>query len=141
MCIIKSLAKKLHNIRKSYKNNKWLYRLVPIILSIIYMVYYFPIYGIVGVSDEKLLGLGDEFYAVIDPFWAAPVIAGLLLIVIFVFYKGALWRIIFSVEYIVSLFFSLVALMGYTDLGDLKPYVIHVFVIGIIIFVLNCERI
>lgn len=140
MCFIKRITNKIDFLRMKKREKKILTFLIPTVLICVFLIYYFPIYGIIWVSDDKLLAIGDKIYAVISPFTLAPIIVEIFLLGIFIFYTNLILRIIFGIMYIVSFFLSLVALMGYRSISDLRFWAIQIVIIIPVIAVKVMEK-
>ncbi len=140
MCFIKRITNKIDFLRMKKREKKMLTFLIPTVLICVFLIYYFPIYGIIWISDDKLLAMGDKIYAVISPFTLAPIIVEIFLLGIFIFYTNLILRIIFGIMYIVSFFFSLVALMGYRSISDLRFWAIQIVIIIPVIAVKVMEK-
>lgn len=140
MCFIKRITNKIDFLRMKKREKKMLTFLIPTVLICVFLIYYFPIYGIIWVSDDKLLAIGDKIYAVISPFTLAPIIVEIFLLGIFIFYTNLILRIIFGIMYIVSFFLSLVALMGYRSISDLRFWAIQIVIIIPVIAVKVMEK-
>lgn len=69
----------------------------------------------------------------ISPFSIAPIIIELFFLVILIFYSSLILKIIFAAMYMVSIFFSLVAIMGYTSIWDFRFYTIQVVLLAAVI--------
>lgn len=140
MCFIRRITNKIDFLRMKKREKKMLTFLIPTVLICVFLIYYFPIYGIIWVSDDKLLAIGDKIYAVISPFTLAPIIVEIFLLGIFIFYTNLILRIIFGIMYIVSFFLSLVALMGYRSISDLRFWAIQIVIIIPVIAVKVMEK-
>lgn len=140
MCFIRRITNKIDFLRMKKREKKILTFLIPTVLICVFLIYYFPIYGIIWVSDDKLLAIGDKIYAVISPFTLAPIIVEIFLLGIFIFYTNLILRIIFGIMYIVSFFLSLVALMGYRSISDLRFWAIQIVIIIPVIAVKVMEK-
>ena len=124
------------NVNKSeIKNpkNRIFQFVTPAILIIIFLIYYFTFYGAMWISDAGMLTFGDRIYKVISPFSIAPIIIELFFLVILIFYSSLILKIIFAAMYMVSIFFSLVAIMGYTSIWDFRFYTIQVVLLAAVI--------
>lgn len=69
----------------------------------------------------------------ISLFSIAPIIIELFFPVILIFYSSLILKIIFAAMYMVSIFFSLVAIMGYTSIWDFRFYTIQVVLLAAVI--------
>ncbi|MCI9633636.1 MAG: hypothetical protein HFH18_10440 [Ruminococcus sp.] len=69
----------------------------------------------------------------ISLFSIAPIIIELFFLVILIFYSSLILKIIFAAMYMVSIFFSLVAIMGYTSIWDFRFYTIQVVLLAAVI--------
>lgn len=130
-------SKKIESIRVKLRKQFWGYYIIPAILGILFLIYYFPIYGVVFISSEKvLLTLGDILYRIISPFSLAPIVVGLEMLLIYIFYKSIIHRFIATIFYLISLFFSVVGVMGYTSIFDYLYFIPHIIMICITIFLI-----
>lgn len=126
---------KIANIRVELQKHFFGYYIIPAILEVLFLIYYFPIYGVVFISSEKVIfTLGDVLYQIINPFFLAPIVVGVEMLLIFVFYRSIIHRIVFTISYLISLFFSIVGVMGYVSILDYLYFIPHIIIICITVF-------
>ena len=129
--------KKIESIRAKLRTSFLKYYIIPTVLGIIFLIYYFPIYGVVFISSEKvLLTLGDILYRIINPFFLAPIVVGVEMLLIYIFFKSIIHRLVATIFYLISLFFSVVGVIGYTSLFDYLYFIPHIIMICVTIFLI-----
>lgn len=129
-----SLKKRISAIRKHFEKKRLLYYMLPIVIFAMFVVYYLPIFGVPGLPEDRYAWIEDKLYGVIDPFRAAPVIAGITLTLVIVLYKDFLWKVVYFSLYMLSMFLPLVAVgMGYSGISDLLIFVPHVIIVAVIL--------
>jgi len=143
MQIVNAMKKRIPELRTAYEKRSVFYYVFPTVMAVIFILYYAPIFGVVGVPEYILMEAGDMFYDTVDLFRAAPVITGVTALLTLILYKESFWKIFFGAIYIVSLlpaFIPVLMVMEFTDMKELMVYFIHVVIIGLAVFILILDK-
>lgn len=141
--LINSMVKKIPELREALEKRTVMFFAVPMVAAIMIVIYYAPIFGMPGVSEDVLMKAGDIFYDAVDLFRAAPVIAGVMMLLIMVLYKEPFWKVFFGAAYAAGLLLGLVPVlmaMDFSNVGELATYPVHIVIIGLAVFLMLQEK-
>lgn len=132
----------LISIRNKYKAHSMF---INIILGIIYLAlfaYYImfipPVASTTWVMEKEYIW--HKIYMYINPFTVGAYILGLVVLAQYIICKNVIVRILVSLFYGMIIFFSLVVIMGMTELWELYIFIPHVIIVSMCIAIIFRER-